>query len=60
MTRSKLPPPVAPRQVAMMAPAVTELMAEWMTGGAPDEIFERFTLQRFERGETAREDFIIG
>jgi sarcosine oxidase subunit beta len=44
----------------MMAPAVTELMAEWMTGGAPDEIFERFTLQRFERGETAREDFIIG
>ena len=44
----------------MMAPAVTELMAEWMTGGAPDEIFQRFTLQRFERGEAAREDLIIG
>jgi hypothetical protein len=35
-------------------------MAEWMTGGPPDEIFERFTVQRFERGETPREDFIIG
>ena len=44
----------------MMAPAVAELMADWMTGGPPDEIFLRFTVQRFERGETAREDFIIG
>jgi sarcosine oxidase subunit beta len=44
----------------MMAPAVTELMAGWMAGDAPDEIFERFTLDRFERGLTAREDFIIG
>ncbi len=44
----------------MMAPAVTELMAGWMAGDRPDEIFERFTLQRFERGETAGEDFIIG
>ena len=44
----------------MMAPAVTELMAGWMAGDAPDEIFRRFTLARFERGETAGEDFIIG
>jgi sarcosine oxidase subunit beta len=44
----------------MMAPAVTELMADWMTGGAPDEIFQRFTARRFESGETPREDFIIG
>ena len=44
----------------MMAPAVTEAMAAWMTGGPPDEIFERFTIRRFERGEVRREDFIIG
>jgi sarcosine oxidase subunit beta len=44
----------------MMAPAVTELMAGWMAGDPADEIFERFTLARFERGEVAGEDFIIG
>ena len=44
----------------MMAPAVTELMAGWMAGEPPDEIFERFTLERFARGEVSREDFIIG
>jgi len=44
----------------MMAPAVTELMAGWMAGDPPDEIFERFTLERFARGEVSREDFIIG
>ncbi|MFO7155248.1 MAG: FAD-dependent oxidoreductase [Pseudomonadota bacterium] len=44
----------------MMAPAVTELMAIWMTGGPKDEIFDRFTLDRYERGELVREDFIIG
>jgi len=44
----------------MMAPAVTELMAGWMAGDRPDEIFERYTLGRFERGGTSREDFIIG
>ena len=44
----------------MMAPAVAERMARWMADGAPDEIFERFTLGRFERGKTVREDFIIG
>jgi sarcosine oxidase subunit beta len=44
----------------MMAPAVTEAMAGWMAGDTPDEIFERFTLARFERGDVAREDFIIG
>jgi heterotetrameric sarcosine oxidase beta subunit len=44
----------------MMAPAVTELMANWMAGDPPDEIFERFTLGRFERGDVKGEDFIIG
>ncbi len=44
----------------MMAPAVTEQMAEWMAGGDRDPIFERFTVRRFERDETVREDFIIG
>jgi sarcosine oxidase subunit beta len=44
----------------MMAPAVTELMAGWMAGDPTDEIFERFTLERFERGELLGEDFIIG
>jgi sarcosine oxidase subunit beta len=45
----------------MMAPAVTELMAAWMTGDRPHEIFERFTLDRFSReGGAPREDFIIG
>jgi sarcosine oxidase subunit beta len=44
----------------MMAPAVTELMAGWMAGDAPDPIFRRFTVDRFAGGGTAREDFIIG
>jgi sarcosine oxidase subunit beta len=45
----------------MMAPAVTELMAAWMAGDRPHEIFERFTLDRFSReGGAPREDFIIG
>ncbi len=44
----------------MMAPAVTEAMAVWMTGGDKDEIFERFTLGRFAEGRLEREEFIIG
>jgi sarcosine oxidase subunit beta len=44
----------------MMAPAVAELMADWMVGRGRDEIFERFTADRFSRGQTVREDFIIG
>lgn len=44
----------------MMAPAVTEAMATWMTGGSKDEIFDRFTLERFRTGELVHEDFIIG
>jgi sarcosine oxidase subunit beta len=44
----------------MMAPAVGELMAAWMAGGPPDEIFTRFTVDRFARGGLAKEDFIIG
>ena len=44
----------------MMAPAVAELMAEWMAGRGRDEIFERFTVDRFAHAGTVREDFIIG
>jgi sarcosine oxidase subunit beta len=44
----------------MMAPAVAELYADWLTGRGRDEIFERFTLDRFDRGAGSREDFIIG
>ena len=44
----------------MLAPAVTEALADWMTGGAADEIFERFTLARFGSADVVREDFIIG
>jgi len=44
----------------MMAPAVAELLADWMTGREKDEIFDRFSLERFGRGTAVREDFIIG
>jgi sarcosine oxidase, subunit beta len=44
----------------MMAPAVGELVASAMTGGPRDEILDRFTLDRFSRGGTVGEDFIIG
>jgi sarcosine oxidase subunit beta len=44
----------------MMAPAVTELLAAWMTGGPRDEIFERYTVERFARADLVREDWIIG
>ncbi len=43
----------------MMAPAVAERMAAWMAG-EQDELFERFTLQRFAEGRLIREDMIIG
>jgi sarcosine oxidase subunit beta len=45
----------------MMAPIVGKLYAEWLTGGAPHEIFERYTLGRFESGVVhEKEDFNIG
>jgi sarcosine oxidase subunit beta len=44
----------------MMAPAVAERMAAWMATGESDELFERFTLQRFADGRLEREDMIIG
>ena len=48
----------------MMAPMVGALYAEWLTGGARHELFDRFRLARF-RGEAGaaaadREDFNIG
>lgn len=47
----------------MMAPAVAELYADWLTGRGRDELFERFTVDRFAAGaigSRAKEDFIIG
>jgi len=44
----------------MMAPAVAERMAAWMTSGNDDELFTRFNLDRFARGQLEREDMIIG
>ena len=47
----------------MMAPIVGKLYGEWLTGGAPHEIFARYTLDRFASGAVAhheKEDFNIG
>ena len=44
----------------MMAPAVAERMARWMATGQSDELFEKFTVQRFAEGRLFREDMIIG
>ncbi|MDX2090650.1 MAG: FAD-binding oxidoreductase [Kofleriaceae bacterium] len=47
----------------MMAPIVGKLYADWLTGGTPHEIFNRYTLGRFRDGSGAhheKEDFNIG
>ena len=44
----------------MMAPAVAERMARWMTSGDSDELFTRFNLRRFQEGKLVHEDMIIG
>ena len=44
----------------MMAPVIGKYYAEWLTGGAPHEIFARCRLDRFEKGGMEKEDFIIG
>jgi sarcosine oxidase subunit beta len=44
----------------MMAPAVAERMARWMTTGESDELFTRFNLRRFQEGKLEREHMIIG
>lgn len=44
----------------MMAPAVAERMAAWMTTGESDELFTRFNLSRFAEGRLERENMIIG
>jgi sarcosine oxidase subunit beta len=47
----------------MMAPIVGKLYAEWLTGGAPHEIFSRYRLARFTDGSgdgQPKEDFNIG
>jgi sarcosine oxidase, subunit beta len=44
-----------------MAPAMAELYADWLTGRGKHELFDRFSLARFDRVDGAvREDFIIG
>jgi len=47
----------------MMAPIVGKLYADWLTGGERHELFERYTLGRFQAGAAApteKEDFNIG
>ncbi|MCA9679749.1 MAG: FAD-binding oxidoreductase [Myxococcales bacterium] len=46
----------------MMAPVIGKLYADWLTGDAPHEIFQRSTLARFRDGAGAgdKEDFNIG
>jgi sarcosine oxidase, subunit beta len=46
----------------MMAPAVTELCAEWIATGRKDPFFDRYTVDRFRGGGTgyAAESMIIG
>lgn len=47
----------------MMAPIVGKLYAEYLAGGKPHEIFERYQLRRFTDGSGAshpKEDFNIG
>jgi sarcosine oxidase subunit beta len=44
----------------MMAPVIGQLYAEWLTGGAKHEVFERGRLSRFAEGKLEREDMILG
>jgi len=46
----------------MMAPAVAERMAAWMAEGCGpgDDLFTRYSLDRFKSGKLEREDMIIG
>jgi sarcosine oxidase subunit beta len=44
----------------MMAPVIGKYYAEWLAGGERHEIFDRCQLDRFARGDTEKEDFIIG
>jgi sarcosine oxidase subunit beta len=45
----------------MMAPAMAELYADWLTGRGKHELFDRFSLARFAtQGRAVHEDFIIG
>jgi sarcosine oxidase subunit beta len=44
----------------MMAPVIGKLYAEWLTGGAPHEVFARSRLARFTEGAGEREDMILG
>jgi sarcosine oxidase subunit beta len=44
----------------MMAPIISKLYAEWLTGGPKHEVFERCRLSRFAEGPIERESMILG
>ncbi len=44
----------------MMAPVIGKRYAELLTGGGRDELFDKWPLERFARGQLDREDFSIG
>jgi sarcosine oxidase subunit beta len=45
----------------MMAPIIGKLYGEWLTGGPRHDVFERYTLDRFDRpGGVERETLYIG
>ena len=57
---SELAPDAGLSATAKQAPAVAERMAAWMVKDTRDELFERFSLQRFTTGKLERETMIIG
>ncbi len=44
----------------MMAPVIGKYYGEWLAGGKPHEMFDKWTLGRFASGQLAKETFIIG
>jgi sarcosine oxidase subunit beta len=44
----------------MMAPIISKLYAEWLTGGPKHEVFQRCRLSRFAEGPVERESMILG
>ena len=44
----------------MMAPVIGKLTAEWLLRKTDHEIFQKYDLGRFARGEVQKETFVIG
>ncbi len=44
----------------MMAPAIGERMASWMVEGSADELFDRYSVERFASGSLEPEELVIG